>query len=157
MTMLPFVPDQSASAARALLRVMLLDDDPFILELMHAMLAELDVHDVQTTADGRQALAALAGGPRDLLICDLSMPGMDGIEFLRLAASGGYGGSVILLSSMDDAVRKAAERLARSHGLKVLGEFKKPISMKALATVLAQLDPTGSRPAQAPDAAGLDP
>lgn len=132
------------------IRVLLLDDDHFMLELLTDMLADLGdgaaTFEVRTESDARRALASLAADAPALLICDLSLPDMDGIEFMQAAAAAGFGGGVMLLSGMDSGVRKAAERLARAHGLNVLGAFKKPISASELQAALAPLlapDPPG--------------
>jgi CheY-like chemotaxis protein len=128
------------------IRVLLLDDDHFMLELLSDMLADLGGgavaaarFEVRTESDARRALASLAAEAPALLICDLSMPDMDGIEFMQAAAAAGFGGGVMLLSGMDSGVRKAAERLARAHGLNVLGAYKKPISALELQAALAPL------------------
>ena len=121
------------------LRVLLLDDDSFTLEIMADMLADAGNYEVHCETDARRALARLAGERPGLLICDLSMPDMDGIEFMRAAAEAGFQGSVMLLSGMDAGVRRAAERLARANGLNVLGAWQKPISALDLHSALAAL------------------
>lgn len=121
------------------LRVLLLDDDNFALEIMADMLASVGSFDVLCETDARHALSTLAIQRPGLLICDLSMPDMDGIEFLQAAAEAGFQGSVMLLTGMDTGVRRAAERLARAHGLKVLGAWQKPISTLDLLTALGAL------------------
>ena len=121
------------------LRVLLLDDDAFMLELVHEMLDELGQFEVHAEACAKRALLTLARVQPALLICDLSLPDMDGIEFLHAAAEARFTGCVMLLSGMDDGVRRAAERLARAHGLRVLGAFRKPIGSAALAAALAPL------------------
>jgi CheY-like chemotaxis protein len=127
------------SARSAPLRVLLLDDDSFLLELLSDMLEDMGNFTVLAESDARRALATVAAERPDLLVCDLSLPDMDGIEFLQAAARAGFAGCVMLLSGMDSGVRKAAERLARAHGLRVLGAFPKPITREALQAALAPL------------------
>ncbi|HEY0489798.1 MAG TPA: response regulator [Telluria sp.] len=122
------------------LRVMLLDDDPFMLELLHAMFDELGSFDVQRESDARRALRALPVEAPDLLVCDLSLPEMDGIEFMQAAARTGFPGAVLLVSGLDRSVRSAAERLAMAHGLRVLGSFAKPLSLASLRSVVEPLE-----------------
>ena len=118
------------------LRVLVLDDDAFMLEVLRDM---LDGCEVRTESDARSALQALAGQAPDLLICDLSMPDMDGIEFMQAAALAGFSGALLLLSGMDSGVRMAAEHLARAHGLNVIATAKKPLALAQLDTILGAL------------------
>jgi len=118
----------TAASRSAPLRVLVLDDDPFLLEVMREMLATCGPCDIVTETEARQALARMDQQMPDVLICDLMMPEMDGIEFLTAAAAGhGYHGKVILLSALEDGVRDAASDLARALGLQVVGAFRKPL------------------------------
>jgi CheY-like chemotaxis protein len=130
------VPPQTG-APRAPLRIMLLDDDPLMLEVLADTLRELGQTDIECRCDAKTAIETMQKERPQLLICDLSMPDMDGIEFLRVAADTGYRGSIVLLSGMDSGVRLAAERLAVAQGLRVLGAYQKPIERHDLARVLA--------------------
>jgi CheY-like chemotaxis protein len=118
------------------MRVLLLDDDAFMLELLADMIAGLGPHDVIRETDGRRALIELRLRPPDLLVCDLSMPVMDGIDFLRLAAAQQYPGWVVLLSGVDGAVLKTAARLAEAQGLAILDACAKPMGSDTLAALL---------------------
>lgn len=120
------------------LRILLVDDDPFMLSMLADMLEDLGQLNVRSESDARQALLVLPQYRPDLLVCDLSMPEMDGIEFLRKAADSRFGGAVALLSGMDAGIRQAAETLARAHGLTLLGTLAKPATAAALAELLAQ-------------------
>jgi CheY-like chemotaxis protein len=124
--------DTGLRALAAPLRILLLDDDVFMLAVVEDMLRELGQDDITAEASSRRALATLRRVQPQLLVCDLSMPEIDGIEFMRLAAADGYRGSVLLLSGMDDAVRMAAGRLATAQGLRLVGIEKKPITAAAL-------------------------
>jgi CheY-like chemotaxis protein len=137
-------------------RIMLLDDDIFLLEMLGDMLRSLGQDDIVTESDSRRALLTLRDVQPQLLICDLSMPELDGIEFLHLAAGIGYRGGLVLLSGMDEAIRRAAERLAMAHGLRVLGAYQKPMNDANLQEVLARAGvglPAGVGPAGAAGAA----
>lgn len=120
------------------MRILLLDDDAFMLELLADMIAELGEHSVLRETDGRRALIELRLRPPDLVICDLSMPVMDGIDFLRLAAAQQYAGCVLLLSGADSAVLKTAGRMAQAQGLAILDACAKPIDSDTLGGLLAR-------------------
>lgn len=118
-------------------RVLVLDDDRFMLDMLKDMLEQIGVHDIYTETSTRHALSTLAEASPDMLICDLALPDMDGIEFLQVAAQRGFGGGVILLSGMDSGVRNAAGELARVLGLRVTGIFRKPIALDELRSAVA--------------------
>lgn len=122
------------------MRILLLDDDAFMLELLAEMITELGEHTVLRETDGRRALIELRLRPPDLVICDLSMPVMDGIDFLRLAAAQQYAGCVLLLSGVDSAVLKTAGRVAEAQGLQILDACPKPLMSETLAAVLARAE-----------------
>jgi len=118
------------------MRILLLDDDPFMLDLLADMIASLGEHTIVRETDGRRALIELRLRPPQLVICDLSMPVMDGIDFLRLAAAQQYQGGVVLLSGVDGAVLKTAARLAEAQGLAIIDACAKPMSLETLTGLL---------------------
>lgn len=117
-------------------RVLVLDDDCFMLEVLTDMLEQVGVREVFAEASTRRALSTLEERSPDTLICDLALPDMDGIEFLQAAAARGFNGRVILLSGMDAGVRDAASELARVLGLRVAGTFRKPIGLEQLRSAV---------------------
>ncbi len=60
-------------------RILVVDDDPMILRLLQLNL-EMEGYEVVSAVNGREALAAVAEQPPDLMVCDVMMPGMDGLE-----------------------------------------------------------------------------
>ena len=79
-------PPKAESEGRAgtkAVRLLLVDDDEAVRSVLAALLGEMG-HSVTQAADAEAALALLDGGLMpDLLVTDLSMPGMDGIALLR--------------------------------------------------------------------------
>jgi signal transduction histidine kinase/ActR/RegA family two-component response regulator len=70
---------ETGAAARRGLRVLLVDDNPVNLKLA-ARLLEREGHAATLARDGRQALEALAAGSFDVVLMDVQMPVMDGLE-----------------------------------------------------------------------------
>lgn len=62
-------------------RIMIVDDDPATLRSLR-QIPEEEGHTVDEAPDGQVALRHFAGNPADLVICDVYMPNMNGIEFV---------------------------------------------------------------------------
>ena len=71
-----------------------------------------------------------------ILILDLNMPEMDGIEVMRQLAETGYTLPLILVSGYDSGVLHSAEQLARAHSLDIIATLSKPLQFKVLQNVL---------------------
>jgi len=61
--------------------ILIIDDQPEVLRALRRTLQQ-EGHTVTDAADGKVALRRFAGSPTDLVISDIYMPEMDGIEFL---------------------------------------------------------------------------
>jgi CheY-like chemotaxis protein len=78
------VEEQSrAAAGRALPRVLLVDDERELLDLLAQELSDMGF-EVTALDNGRAALELLGHRRFDVLVTDLKMPGMDGLEMVRL-------------------------------------------------------------------------
>ena len=64
------------------MRVLVVDDEPDVRSSLTGFLAKLG-HRVNSAADGDEGLKCLHSDPYDVLITDLRMPGLDGLELLR--------------------------------------------------------------------------
>lgn len=127
--------------------ILVVDDDAFQRELIGMQLAHLGCHQVHLACDGEEALALFDthGEKINVIITDLSMPGMDGLVLMRHLAQRGFQAPIILLSGVDDEILNSAAGLAQAHGLYVLGVLPKPTSRDRLGALLADLRPPPPR------------
>lgn len=92
------------------MRILAVDDDPSARELLADFLASRGYR-VQTAADGPTALEILSRDPPDLLLLDLLMPGMTGMEVLRRMPESARTVPVIVITAVtEEDVGRAALR-----------------------------------------------
>ncbi|HEX7437635.1 MAG TPA: EAL domain-containing protein [Caldimonas sp.] len=129
----------AATATRAAATgVLLVDDEPFYVEMLQRQLSMLGVAPVQALRSGESALEWLNGRDTSalLLLLDLDMPGMDGVEFMRHLAERRFAGALALISGADVRVLETASKLARAHQLSVLTHLHKPVNSDTLRELL---------------------
>ncbi len=78
------------------MRVLIADDDVMALTLLSAVLADLD-HEVLVAMDGNHAWALFQQAPTPLVVLDINMPGLDGLEVCRLVRGHDAGRDVFVL------------------------------------------------------------
>jgi two-component system cell cycle response regulator CpdR len=112
-------------------RILLADDDAAARDLVQRALAS-DGHNVVATHDGAEALEQLqANGPFDLLISDVQMPGVDGIELIEKAVAAAPKMRVILMSGFAGELDRAKH--LRS---KIAREISKPFTLEQVRAVV---------------------
>jgi EAL domain-containing protein (putative c-di-GMP-specific phosphodiesterase class I)/serine/threonine protein kinase len=128
------------------LSIMIVDDEPFVRNLTKRVLTTLGIENVTQAGDGEQALAMLeAVEPEpDIILSDLRMPGMDGIEFLRHLGERRTRSGLVLMSGANQRVLTTTESLAQSHKLNILGTLQKPVKPDALRGLLNRFDPNNT-------------
>jgi EAL domain-containing protein (putative c-di-GMP-specific phosphodiesterase class I)/CheY-like chemotaxis protein len=127
----------------SVIRILVLDDEPFMLKLLGQMLASLGYASVTTCDSGRAALE-LVDNPDsrpDLILLDLNMPEMDGVEFVRHLVEYHYSGALILVSGEDERVLQSVEKLVRAHKITGLGHLSKPVTPERLAALIEKWAP----------------
>ena len=117
---------------------LIVDDDEFSRTWLSELLTGLGVKDIHTADNGRTGLKCLRqlATPPDVLICDIYMPDMDGIEFLEKLMGRQYTGQLILISGMDVQTLTLAREIADASQMNFLGAFVKPVSRDTLAYAL---------------------
>ena len=115
-------------------RILLVDDDDLTRELLRDYFADAG-YDVMVAANGRGACDVLAGFPADLVITDLEMPGMDGLELIRWLRSSRPGCSILLVTARSDRELQLC-RLGRKAGFECM---RKPIEVDRLGQTVERL------------------
>ena len=140
--MTPDVANQAIS-------VLVIDDQSHVRHWIRGVLGGVGISQVTEATDGRDALSKVTepGAHFDLILCDLGMPGRDGIETIRALASLSIDASIAILSMEEERLIEMAAVLAESQGLKLVGALSKPLTGEKLDAVLATM-----RLARAPDA-----
>jgi two-component system, OmpR family, KDP operon response regulator KdpE len=87
------------------LRVLVVDDEPAILRFLHASLVSQG-YIVSTAANARTALDMVRKGAADLIVLDLGLPDVDGLDVVRQIRDGGESLPIIILSSRDNESAK---------------------------------------------------
>jgi EAL domain-containing protein (putative c-di-GMP-specific phosphodiesterase class I)/ActR/RegA family two-component response regulator len=127
-------------SAHASKSVLVIDDDEFVRGVVVRQLLGLGSK-VTTACDGTTAREALRRlGPFDIVVSDLKLPGVDGVELLRDFAELQPRAALVLMSSVDAKTLGAVEQLAQARELRVLGSLPKPISVGTLKSLLQAFD-----------------
>lgn len=119
-----------------MLNVMLVDDEPLALEGLK-LLVDWATEGFSVCAEcsnAAEALRMLAPAHPDLIVTDLRMPGMDGLELMLAAKSHGYGGQFVIVSGYGDF-----EYARRALNIGVAGYLLKPIEPAEASAVLAHV------------------
>lgn len=115
-------------------RVLIVDDDPIIHTILTSFFASCRICEVLTASNGKQAAAILTVDASHvrLIILDINMPEMDGIEFLRHLHSIKYDGQLVFCSATHSSNAESAQMLAQAYGLNLDGFIRKPITKDKL-------------------------
>jgi DNA-binding NtrC family response regulator len=133
--------DATARARLMQLRVLLAEDDDDLRWALSDLL-KTDGYDVVAVADGRALLEHLGAAmlleqrdaPPDLIISDIRMPGLTGMQLLECVRNRGWSTPVVLISAFgDDDTRRQAQALGATAFL------GKPIDMNELQTVIQRV------------------
>lgn len=135
----PQAPDASDDAPGSVLRILVVDDKKFARNFAQRALFSLGHEDVSQADGGQNAVDRItkAEPPFDIVICDLMMPDMDGIQVVREVADVDNPPAFIFASGAQEKVLAATKELAEARGLIVLGAVEKPVGKKQLQALLA--------------------
>jgi EAL domain-containing protein (putative c-di-GMP-specific phosphodiesterase class I)/ActR/RegA family two-component response regulator len=122
---------------------LVVEDDGFQRRAVARMLRSLGISEVREARDGKEGLASmLAPGHVDLVVCDLDMPEMDGMEFLRHLGRANSRASVVISSAKDRSLAVSVEKMALAYGVRLLGLMEKPVTLAGLEDMITRRDAT---------------
>ena len=110
-------------------KILVVDDDPDIIEAITTILESIDEYDVGTARDGLECIEAVKKDPPDLIILDLLMPRMDGFAVVRELREKPHNGKLpimILTSVREDASYRRYE-LETGLAMDVQDYIEKPV------------------------------
>lgn len=149
-----------------MIRVLVVDDHPLVRQGLRSLVDQADgVEVVEEAADGERGVAAAALHRPDVVLMDLSMPGIGGVEATRRIVAADPSVHVVVLTSVPDAssVREALAAGAVGYLLKDAEPASVVAGVRAAADGGAPLDPRAARallpdrtvPADVPEPAPL--
>lgn len=125
-------------------RLLVIDDEPALAEFVAQVATECGFQPVLTADDDAFRNEFRADRP-DVVVLDLGMPGMDGVELLRFLAAEKNEAPVLIFSGFDRRVLDSAFRLGEALGLQMIGPVEKPVRFQELEHLLKALRPTVER------------
>jgi EAL domain-containing protein (putative c-di-GMP-specific phosphodiesterase class I) len=120
------------------LRFLVAEDHDFQRGILVRMLESLGAKAVHEASDGHGALKILRDPTRpvDIVISDLEMPGMDGMEFVRHLGESGVRVSIILASALERKLLASIATMSEAYGINLLGVVEKPITPAKLEALI---------------------
>ena len=145
------MPTLHPATARSLNRVLVVDDEPNLRRSLSRLLGEAG-YEVTAESNGKQALERALAQPFDLILCDVRMPEMDGLTFLRTYQDRGGTALVLMMSAYgsEDAALAAMKEGAYDYIRKPFSADEVVLALRkaeererlrhTVATLKAQLD-----------------
>ncbi len=125
------------------IRLLIVEDQQLIRQGLTALLANVDIVIVGEAIDGREAIAKTQELSPDLVLMDLSMPGLDGIEATRRIKQTSPHIKVLVLSgaSFENRVAEAFAAGAEGYAIKQLGQDELKAAIHAVVSGKRYLSP----------------
>ncbi|MFM5599306.1 EAL domain-containing protein [Aeromonas veronii] len=125
--------------------LLIIEDELFQLNWLHELCKPL-AKTINRVRDGEAALKMIdLQGMPDALICDLNMPGMDGVTFLRHLAEFEMTCPVLLVSAASQDIIHSVVQMATLYGVTVSEALQKPVSRQQISDCLRCLPAVDER------------
>lgn len=117
-------------------RVMICDDEPDFRAIVVDVVRGMEMDPVEVRRPEDFAGIYEAGAP-DIVVLDIVMPNIDGLELVDWLAGAGYRGRLVLVSGYNPNYARAARTMADMKGIASVTVLQKPVSLADLRAVLA--------------------
>ena len=118
-------------------RLLIVDDDSEFRDFVNAVAVDMGF-EVLGVGDGEEAEAAQKSFSPDLILIDMVMPGLDGIEVMRKMADNAVNARIVLVSGYSQAYMNAARAIATASCIASVQTVTKPFALDELRTILSQ-------------------
>ncbi len=119
------------------LRMLVMDDEPDIGEFIRDVAIDVGFDAVAIHQASKFEKVYSSGF--EVIVLDLVMPDIDGVELLRFLAGQHASAKIILISGYDKGVLNSAQKLALEHGLDIIATFGKPLIHEELETLFGSI------------------
>ncbi|WPN72689.1 EAL domain-containing response regulator [Pseudomonas germanica] len=119
--------------------ILIVEDHPFQHLYLQNLFSELGDFDLACAKDGEEALDCLKQRDFDLVLTDLLMPGMDGVQFIQGLAAQRSRPALAIMSAASRRMLMGASLVASNLQVKVIGLISKPVNAAALRCLIDQL------------------
>lgn len=148
----PWRPSSRSPSSRAPVRVLVVDDHPMVRAGLRSMLTDDEVEIVGEAGSGAEAVERAVALAPELVLLDVELPDMDGIETLTRLKARAPRAAVLIVSMHDDPalVRRAIEAGAAGYVLKGTNRRELLAAVRAVRDGGSALDPSLLRSLAAP-------
>lgn len=122
-------------------RLLLIDDEPALAAFV-AKAADMCGFEPVIAEQDQQFRDSFREKRPKMVVLDLGMPGMDGVELLRFLSGEEYQDPVLIISGFDRRVLESAFRYGEALKLQMVGPLEKPARLEELEEILNRLRPT---------------
>ena len=120
-------------------RILIVEDQPFQREYLLNLFREQGVVELRAAEEGAEALRWLEQERFDLVVSDLMMPGLDGVQLIQRLATLSQPPLLAIMSSASRPLMGSACMVARAHGITVLEQIAKPARAPVIRRLLEKL------------------
>jgi CheY-like chemotaxis protein len=135
----PCVPLDTAAT------ILLAEDNPVLQLIAKTLLEKIGFNDIDIVGDGRQALDQLGQRDYDLVLMDIQMPELDGLEAVRRLRAGGGRNHAVPVIALTASAMKGYDEICRAAGMS--DYLSKPINVDRLRATLGAWLPRAPEPA----------